>query len=378
MLAVGQIDCQYRMRQLKPEVVQERKRHLLQWIVHYFIKTSKPVSSQLIAEEAGLDLSSASIRSILQELENDGFLHQAHTSAGREPTDKGYRFFVDYLSGVQLLAASEKTSIEEQYKSRIEELDTLLSETSRLLSRVSHGAGIVLSPHMGKQTIKRLELLPLGGRNVLGVLITDSGLVRHWPIQLGFAPSARQVNMLNRFLNENIRGVGVDKAQSMVMTKLAQMEREFAELAGLAGELLTEVGRVASPEAIYVEGADNILSQADQFGDLKTVQSLMRVIGEKDRLAVMLEKELDEDDANVPSRVRVRIGAESGLPELKNASVITHVYRHGDRVLGVLGVIGSKRMEYSRMIGLVDFVGRLVETRLKEWDVETHGLEGGK
>ena len=364
------------MRQLKPEVVQERKRHLLQWIVHYFIKTSKPVSSQLIAEEAGLDLSSASIRSILQELENDGFLHQAHTSAGREPTDKGYRFFVDYLSGVQRLAASEKESIEEQYKSRIEELDTLLSETSRLLSRVSHGAGIVLSPQMGRQSIKRLELLPLGGRNVLGVLITDSGLVRHWPIQLAFAPSARQVNLLNRFLNENIRGVSVDKAENMVMAKLSQMEREFSELTSLAGELLIEVGRVSSPESIYVEGADNILSQADQFGDLKTVQSLMRVIGEKDRLAVMLEKEL-KDDAPTSARVRVRIGAESGLPELKNASVITHVYRHGDRVLGVLGVIGSKRMEYSRMIGLVDFVGRLVEARLNEWDAVT-GLEGSK
>jgi heat-inducible transcriptional repressor len=102
----------------------------------------------------------------------------------------------------------------------------------------------------------------------------------------------------------------------------------------------------------------------------------MRVIGEKDRLAVMLEKEL-ADDASSPARVRVRIGAESGLPEFRNASVVTHVYRHGDRVLGVLGVIGSKRMEYSRMIGLVDFVGRLVETRLKEWDIETHGLEGG-
>lgn len=365
------------MRQLKPEVVQERKRHLLQWIVHYFIKTSKPVSSALIAAEAGLDLSSASIRSILQELENEGFLHQAHTSAGREPTDKGYRFFVDYLSGVQRLAAAEKERIEEQYKSRIEELDTLLSETSRLLSRVSHGAGIVLSPQMGRQAIKRLELLPLGGRNVLGVLITDSGLVRHWPIQLAFAPSARQVNMLNRFLNDNIRGVNVDKAESMVHGKLAQMEREFAELTSLAGELLTEVGRVASPESIYVEGADNILSQAEQFGDLKTVQSLMRVIGEKDRLALMLEREL-EDEVASPARVRVRIGAESGLPELRNASVITHVYRHGDRVLGVLGVIGSKRMEYSRMMGLVDYVGGLVEARLNEWDIETKGLEGRK
>jgi heat-inducible transcriptional repressor len=359
------------MRQLKPEVVQERKRHLLQWIVHYYIKTSKPVSSSLIAEEAGLDLSSATIRSILQELENDGFLHQAHTSAGREPTDKGYRFFVDYLSGVQRLASGEKENIEEQYKSRIEELDTLLSETSRLLSRVSHSAGIVLSPQMNRQSIKRLELIPLGGRNVLGVLVTDSGLVRHWPISLAFAPSAKQVNVLNRFLNEHVRGCSVDEAQKTVMSKLSQMEREFQELTSLAGELLTEVGRVVSPESLYVDGADNILSNADQFGDLKTVQSLMKVMGEKSRLAGLLEDELKLPA--VPgkiSRVRVRIGAESGLPELKSASLVTHVYRHGDQVLGVLGVLGSKRMEYSKVMGLVDYVGRLVEARLREWDLE--------
>jgi heat-inducible transcriptional repressor len=359
------------MRQLKPEVVQERKRHLLQWIVHYYIKTSRPVSSSLIAEEAGLDLSSATIRGILQELENDGFLHQAHTSAGREPTDKGYRFFVDYLSDVQRLASNEKQNIEEQYKSRIEELDTLLSETSRLLSRVSHSAGIVLSPHMQRQSIKRLELIPLGGRNVLGVLVTDSGLVRHWPIALAFAPSARQVNVLNRFLNEHVRGCSVDAAQKTVMAKLSQMEREFQELTSLAGELLTEVGRVVSPESLYVDGADNILSNADQFGDLKTVQSLMRVIGEKSRLAGLLEDELKEpQERGKISRVRVRIGVESGVPELKSASLVTHVYRHGDQVLGVLGVLGSKRMEYSKVMGLVDYVGRLVEARLREWDLE--------
>src|SRR5579885_2884526 len=150
------------MRQLKPEVVEQRKRHLLQWIVHYYIKTSKPVSSGLIAEEAGLDLSSATIRNILQELENEGFLHQPHTSAGREPTDQGYRFFVDYLSHVQRLAAAEKERIEEQYRRRMGELDTLMVETSRLLSRVSHSAGIVLSPQAKRQTLKRLELIALG------------------------------------------------------------------------------------------------------------------------------------------------------------------------------------------------------------------------
>ena len=359
------------MRQLKPEVVEQRKRHLLQWIVHYFIKTSKPVSSGLIAEEAGLDLSSATIRNILQELEEEGFLAQPHTSAGREPTDKGYRFFVDYLSDVQRLAATEKERIEGQYNRRINELDTLLVETSRLLSRMSHSAGIVLSPQAKRQTLKRLELIPLGGRNVLGVMVTDAGMVRHWPIQLGFSPNARQLTVLNNFLNEEMRGVPVDKVPAQVMSKLGSMEREFRDLAELAGELLKEVRQVAAPESLYIEGADNILSQAELFGDLKTVQSLMRVIGEKERLAEMLEQEIqDAGKDKLPAKVRVRIGEEAGLPELKAASLVTHVYRHNDRVVGVLGILGSKRMEYSRMMGLVDYIGRLVEHRLHEWDEE--------
>jgi heat-inducible transcriptional repressor len=359
------------MRQLKPEVVEQRKRHLLQWIVHYYIKTSKPVSSGLIAEEAGLDLSSATVRNILQDLEDEGYLAQPHTSAGREPTDKGYRFFVDYLSDVQRLAATEKERIEEGYTRRIEELDTLLVETSRLLSQVSGGAGIVLSPQAKKQTVKRLELIAVGGRNVLGVMVTDSGMVRHWPIALGFAPTPRQLNVLNNFLNEQLRGVAVDKAPAAVASKLNQLEREFSSMADLAGELMREVGRVVAPDALYIAGADQILSSAEQFGDLRTVQSLMRVVGEKDRLAEVLEKELQEAKKDhLPSRVRVRIGEEAGLPELKSASLVTHVYRHNDRVVGVLGILGSKRMEYSRMMGLVDYVGRLVETRLNEWDQE--------
>ncbi len=304
------------MRQLKPEVVEQRKRHLLQWIVHYYIKTSKPVSSGLIAEEAGLDLSSATIRNILQDLEDEGFLAQPHTSAGREPTDKGYRFFVDYLSDVQRLAAGEKERIEEGYNHRIEELDTLMVETSRLLSQISQSAGIVLSPQVKKQTLRRLELIPLGGHNVLGVMVTDAGMVRHWPITLGFAPSTRQLQVLNNFLNAELRGVAVDKAKAAVAAKLGQLEREFSGMADMAAELMREVG-MASPDSLYIEGADNILSQADQFGDLRTVQSLMRVIGQKDRLAEVLEREITEAGKdNLPSRVRVRIGEEAGLPEL--------------------------------------------------------------
>jgi heat-inducible transcriptional repressor len=355
------------MRQLKPEVVEQRKKHLLQWIIHYYIKTSKPVSSAVIAEEAGLELSSASIRNILQELENEGFLVQPHTSSGREPTDKGYRFYVEHLVNIQRLASDEKASIDRQYTKRIEELDTLLKETSKLLSKVSHGAGLVLSPQLKQHAVKRLELIPLGGRSVLGILITEAGFVRHWPIRLAFVPSARQLTTLNRVLNEGLRGCTVKQAQAAVGQRLKELEREFQDLSALAGDFLKEIGEVIDAESLYIEGADNILNHADEFGDLKTVQSLMRLMGQREAIAGLLEHELDEQR---PLGPQVRIGAESGMPELAGLSLVTRTYTHNDRVVGVLGILGSKRMEYSRMMSLVDYLGDVVSRQLQSWREE--------
>ncbi|HAM36961.1 MAG TPA: heat-inducible transcription repressor HrcA [Elusimicrobia bacterium] len=368
------------MRQLKPEVVESRKKNLLQWVIHYYIKNSRPVSSSLIADEAGMGLSPATIRNILQELEDEGFLHQPHTSAGREPTDKGYRFFVDYLIDVQRLASDDKERIERQYRDRVDELDTLLSETSKLLSKVSQGAGLVLSQQMRDQTLRRLELIPLTGKNVLGILVTEAGLVRHWPIRLNFAPTARQINVLNRFLNDTICGCTVKDAQSMVMSHLRKMEAEFQELTNLADELLKEVGRVITPESLYVEGTDNILSYAEDIGDVAMVQALMRVFNEKRRLAGLLEHELGRKFEGgklslAKPKPHVSIGVESGLPELKDLSLVTTTYKYNDRVVGVLGILGSKRMEYSRMMSLVDYMGDIVSRQLCGWEQEDRGHE---
>lgn len=358
------------MRQLKPEVVEQRKTHLLQWIIHYYIKTSRPVSSAVIAEEAGLDLSSATIRNILQELENDGFLAQPHTSSGREPTDKGYRFYVEHLVNVQRLASEEKARIDEQYNRRIEELDTLLLETSKLLSRVSHGAGLVLSPQIKQHSVKRLELIHLGGRSVLGILVTEGGFVRHWPIKLGFQPSSRQLATLNRVLNENLRGSSVASAQRVVSQKFKELEREFQELSTVAGDFLREIGQALDAESLYIEGADNILSHPEEFGDLKTVQNLMRLMGQREAIAGLLENQLEDLEESRALKPRVSIGAESGIPELLGLSLVTKTYKHNDRVVGVLGILGSKRMEYSRMMSLVDYLGDVVSSKLKSWEEE--------
>lgn len=357
------------MRQLKPQVIEQRKKALLQWVIHYYIRTSKPVASSIIAEEAGLDLSSATIRNVLQELEEEGFLHQPHTSSGRQPTDKGYRFYVDYLMDVQRLASDEKARIERQYKNSIEEMDTLLAETSKLLSRVSKGAGLVLSPQVRSHTLKRLEIVHLGGHNVLGILVTSAGMVRHWPIRLAYVPTARQISFLNRFLNESIKGCSVSEAQATIMAKLREMESEFQGLNSLAGQLITEIGQIVAPELLYVDGTDSLISQAEEMGDLHAVQSLMKVIDEKRALSELLESHLAEPVKGART-ARVSIGKESGIPELGDLSLVTTTFKHKDRLMGVLGVLGSKRMEYSRMMSLVDYMSDIVSRKLESWDGE--------
>jgi heat-inducible transcriptional repressor len=197
--------------------------------------------------------------------------------------------------------------------------------------------------------------------------VTEAGQVRHWPIRLEFAPTARQINVLNRFLNDTIRGCSIKDAQSIVMAQFQKIEREFQELTGLADELLREVGSLMAPEALYVDGADNILSYAEDIGDISTVQSLMRVFNEKQRLTGLLEHELA---AKPHPRPHVSIGAESGLPELRDLSLVTTTYKYHDRVVGVLGILGSKRMEYSRMMSLVEYLSDFVSQKMAAWEDE--------
>ncbi|MBI4425859.1 MAG: heat-inducible transcription repressor HrcA [Elusimicrobia bacterium] len=367
------------MRQLDPQVVQDRKRRLLQWVIHSFIKTSRPIASQDISREAGLGLSSASVRSVLKELEEEGYLQQPHTSAGRVPTDKGYRFYVDYLTGVQRLASEEKERIEREYVSRVAEMDDLLSQTSRLLSHVSRSAGLVLSPKVEKQHLRRLELIPLGGQQVLAVLVTQAGLVRHWPITLSFTPTASRINVLNRFLNDNIQGKSIREVQATVEARIQQASRELAELGDLARKLVEEVGELAQPNELYIGGTTNILAHPEDLGDPREMQSLIRVMEDKQGLAAMLDSILEEERGHPsePSLPLVRIGHETRRRELKHVSLVASTYRWRGEVIGVLGVLGSRRMEYSRMISLVNHIGAVVSKSLEGWDL-ARSTKGGK
>jgi heat-inducible transcriptional repressor len=326
----------------------------------------------MIAEQSGIKLSSATIRNILQELEDEGYLKQPHSSAGREPTDKGYRFYVDYLMGIQHLAATEKEKIEKEYGGRVAELDTLLVETSKLLSKVSNGTGLVFSAPTQDRTLRRLELVPMGGPNILGLLVSEAGFVRHWPIRLSFEPTERQLGFINRFLNERVRGLRLKDVQATILEELRQMEADFNSLHSLVSGLFDHVSLMEEPDTLYVGGADHILVHSSEIGNLDMIQRLMRMLTEKRAFAELLEQEMvseiEPSSSRELSRPRVRIGDESGIPELAGLSLITQTYNYRGQPVGVLGILGSKRMEYPRMMSLVDYLSERLSSYLKTWE----------
>ena len=174
------------MRILKPEIAKARKEKILRWVVQQFVETRRPVGSQMIAEGALQDVSSATIRNIMKELEEEGYLYQPHTSGGRIPTDKAYRYYVDYLASVQKMAAQERQRIEEQYDERVSEVDNMLVQTSRLLAMLSGAAGFVYTAHVEDQRVQRLDFIPLAPGMILAVLGSQSGAVGHLPGRTGY------------------------------------------------------------------------------------------------------------------------------------------------------------------------------------------------
>lgn len=361
------------MRHLDPKVASERKERVLRWVVHNYIKNKRPIASANIAEESGLDLSSATIRAVLAELEDEGFLTQPHTSAGRIPTDRGYRTFVDFLENVQRMASTEKERLEAQYNNRLEELDNLLAQTSRLLSSVSHKTGLVLSPKIERQTLKRLEIIPLGPRQLLAIVITQTGQVRHWPLQVSTPIPPNRLAALNRLINEHAVGRTIGEVRETLGQRLEAVEKDLRELQSLARMLLGEVDGAGAPDPLYLEGATTLVEGLDEPAELEDLQRVMRVMEERAALARVLEEDLREAvDApqGALAPVRVRIGGENRLPELRSLSLVTTTYKMKDRVVGVLGILGPKRMEYERMMALVQTMGGILSRSLEVWEPE--------
>ncbi len=353
------------MRILKPEVAKEREEKILRWVIEQFATTRRPVGSELVAQGALPGVSSATIRNIMAHLEEEGYLHQMHTSGGRIPTDKAYRFYVDYLSRAQKMAAAEKARIEREYEQKVAEVDKAMVQTSRMLAMLSRSAGFVFTANVTEKTVQRLDFIPLSATNILAVLVTEDGIVKHWPVRATHIVNASRLRVLSHFINEQIAGLTLKEAQRILWEVISTTHKEIGDMADLAMKVLRDMeAQSEQTSELYLEGVGGLLENLTE-GDYEDLRQMMRILEEREKLSNMLSERMSAMGED--KKITVSIGAENELKEMKNLSIVTSAYKVGDKTVGMVGIIGPKHMEYTRMMSLVNFVGGMLETAIENW-----------
>lgn len=337
------------MRQVAENILKERKARVLYAVIHEYIKTGKPVGSSSLDKEYKFNLSPATLRSLMAELERDGYLTHPHTSAGRVPTDAGYRAYVDSLIELQRLAVIEEENIKKEYEKKTKEIDSLLSQTSRILSGLSKYTGFVMVPQAKNNEIRNIELIQVSNEQILVVLLTKTGLVKHKMINLSI--DSEDLYELKKLLNGKLRGLSLEEAGKRVVIEIQKYQSKKNDMFKLAEYIGNVIDSIH--DDIYMDGASNVLSLPD-FSDFESARCLMKLNEDKDRLIEIIGKDFEN------SKLRVQIGDAGAAAELKDLSMITTSYSDGNKTIGVLGIIGPKRMEYEKMMALVNSVSKIV------------------
>lgn len=335
-------------------MLDERKKRILRAVVHNYIATAIPVGSRTIARKYRLDLSPATIRNCMADLEELGYLTHPHTSAGRIPTDKGYRFYVNSLMEKKDLSSEEKTKIEKEYSNRVNRIDQIMEETSQVLSLLSRYTGLVLAPNLEKSIFHHLELVPLENGRILSILVTGSGLVKNRIIETEEVPPKEKLEEILNLINDQLPNLPLKRIKEFISDQL-KIERQARKI----WELMNHIFAWDGAEELYLGGRINILEHPE-FRDLARTKSIFQALEEKRLLAEVLSKTVSSEG------VRVLIGKETRWRKIKDLSLVTSAYRINGRPAGVLGIIGPRRMEYSKVVSLVDFMAKTVSEVLTD------------
>ena len=336
----------------------QRARDIFRALVQDYIHTGEPVASQPLLARHGLDCSPATVRNVMADLEALGFLVKPHTSSGRVPTQAGYRLYVDALLKVKPPQAAEREQIE-KVTHDAPAVDSLLESTARVLHSLSHHAAVVTTPRPVDDPIHQIEFVRLRETRVLVVFISQAGLVTNKLMQLDARPEVGELERAGQYLNEKLRAGPLASLRERI---LADMRQDQSALQGLISKALLLAEQSFGPEALsggemLVDGEESFLD-APEFADVQKARALLRAFAEKDRILRMLDKVLHARE------VQIFIGAESELAGVPDVSVVAAPYVRGDQVLGTLAVIGPTRMNYARVIPLVDLTAREISRAL--------------
>lgn len=342
----------------RSEPLNERERDILRHVVYNFILSAIPVGSRYISKHFESQLSPATIRNVMADLEDLGFLAQPHTSAGRIPTDMGYRYYVDYLMEMQALSDKEKLEIEQQLTSTSEP-DSMLRETSRLLGKISKQLSVVSSPHISSGIFEKLELIPISSSRVLVVISIRSGLVKTLMMEVGAEIKREFLEEVSRILNERLAGLTLRQIRESFVERTRDVQDERTGLIRLFIDSVDHLfDDMKDRDKVHISGTQNIIDQPE-FIDPKNFRSVIELIENDDIIVHLLEKHEDLDKNAV-----VTIGSENDDRKAKDYSIVSATYDL-EGIKGRVGIIGPRRMDYAKVIPLVDHVAQLVAKMMR-------------
>jgi len=336
----------------------EREREILTAIVETFIATGEPVGSRTLARANREGLSPATIRNVMSDLADSGYLEQPHTSAGRVPSTEAYRYYVEQLSGKARLSNDDENIIQQSFHG-VSDVQEFMERTSHVLSLISHNVGVAVALGGPKNALEHVYFSRLGDQKVLAVLVTRSGLVRDRVLRLDL--SQVDLDAAARFLNENFRGWTMEAMRIELARRLEQERSEYDRLMTSVEQLYKQGALAADDGAqtVYVDGTSNLVAGER---DRQRLQELLKTLEEKQKIVGLLGAYLDAKQ----EAVRVVIGLDQALPSMRNFVLIGAPARVGGEVMGSLAVIGPTRIDYEHTMTAVSYIARLFDKILNE------------
>ena len=338
-------------------MVDPRAQFLLKSLIERYIIDGQPVGSRVLSRQSGLELSPATIRNVMADLEEMGFITSPHTSAGRVPTAKGYRFFVDSLLVVKPLDRSEISELQDQLQA--DRPQALVSAAAQLLSSLTQFAGVVATPRRREPSFRHIEFLRLSERRVLLIIVTPDGDVQNRILHTDRQYTSSQLIEASNFFNDHYAGQPFAAIRGLLADELKQLREDVVGLMTAAVDA-GDAALADSRDDLVVSGEKNLLSASDLSSNMDRLRRLFEVFEQKTSLLHLL------DLSQRAHGVHLFIGGESGLAPLDECSVITAPYEIDGQVIGTLGVIGPTRMAYERVIPIVDVTARLLSNALTQ------------
>ena len=336
----------------------ERKTKILQAIIKNYLETGEPVGSRTISKYTDLNLSSATIRNEMADLEELGFIIQPHTSAGRIPSDKGYRFYVDAM---MLEHEKEVEQLKDVLLEKEEKLDHMLKQAAKLMAVNTNYATMVTAPRSSRNVLKFLQLSRMDASHILAVIVIEGNVIKNTVIEVAESLNDETMLKLNILLNTHLNGLSVEEINLGLITALKQQAGMYGPIIEEVIDAVAETIKEDEDLEIYTSGANNIFKYPE-LSDNQKASDLINAFEEKQLLTQLI----DEDESENKNEIKVYIGEESPIQTMKDCSIVTANYEFGDGMRGMIGIIGPKRMDYDKVVGTIKTIKSQLDTMYKK------------